>query len=438
MRTSRRERISRGSRRNLVDDKDKLEEVLDSNGDVKRVADLTFDHGILGKGSYGTVRLARRPVRSRKQVDPPSEPPPPSNMLLKSASVRNLLSVAKDIMGMSRRLLNVTNDDDEQEEEELVAVKIFRKSTLKRTKSFERSKASRRMLVKTAWMNVEREIAICKKLSHPNLVKLHEVLSPESDMLYMVLEYCQLGEILTFQTQDKMFRREGSTEGMNMVDGHFQPDTAALFMVDILHGLAYLHDNHIAHRDLKPENILISQTPAGVPIAKLSDFGVAHMFENQEQSSCNADDAALSPQELVHKYSQRALSNVSNCQDTVTSTEGTMVFWSPEMCQGRKEFSAFSADVWAAGVCFYIFVSGRLPFFDELEIDLIEKIANSDVPLDSLGGVCDSLMSLLRTVLNPDPTKRATVGDCLQHPFLKEASAARMLHLSNKCEKGSA
>jgi len=141
--------------------------------------------------------------------------------------------------------------DDGHEQEELVAVKIFSKSILKRRRTMERDKKSKRVKVKTALQQVEREIALMKKLSHPNLVNLYEVIdSPESDMLYMVLEYMTLGEILTYQN-DGTFRRKDPRPGCSkyqvqgIMNGHFNEEQAALYFVDILHGLAYLHQHHI-------------------------------------------------------------------------------------------------------------------------------------------------------------------------------------------------
>lgn len=75
----------------------------------------------------------------------------------------------------------------QQQEGHLVAVKIFRKSVLKRKRTMERDRDTRRMLVKTALDKVEREIALMKKLSHPNLVEFYDAIdSPDSDVLYLV------------------------------------------------------------------------------------------------------------------------------------------------------------------------------------------------------------------------------------------------------------
>lgn len=44
---------------------------------------------------------------------------------------------------------------------------------------------------------IKEEIAIMKKLNHPNLVSLFEVLDdPDEDSLYMVLEMCKKGVVM--------------------------------------------------------------------------------------------------------------------------------------------------------------------------------------------------------------------------------------------------
>jgi serine/threonine protein kinase len=164
------------------------------------------------------------------------------------------------------------DDDDAEPREQLVAVKIFRKSILKRMRTMERNKETRRMQVRTALQQVEREIAVMKKLSHPNLVQFYEVIdSPHSDIIYMVIEYMPLGEILSYQKDAGTFKRKTPWHYMKyktatcygddadaddgeakveegLVDGHFDEFHSALYFVDILHGLAYLHQNHIIHR----------------------------------------------------------------------------------------------------------------------------------------------------------------------------------------------
>ena len=197
---------------------------------------------------------------------------------------------------------------DNQEEGELVAVKIFKKSLLKECKSIECEShivvggnggnggnggyggGASQLQVHTALENVEREIALMKMIQHPNLVCLYEVIdSAETDRLFMVLEYVECGEIMTHVRGTDRYRRSlpqqsfvssssssssnsscfkkvlgkrlsssSSTINTNNIfgvteGGYFDEVHAALYFVDVMHGLAHLHRHCIVHRDLKPE-----------------------------------------------------------------------------------------------------------------------------------------------------------------------------------------
>jgi [calcium/calmodulin-dependent protein kinase] kinase len=360
-------------------------------------------------------------------------------------------------LGLFIRQMASFDHDDEDEDEELVAVKIFSKSILKQRRTMERDKSTRRMKVKTALQQVEREIALMKKLSHPNIVHLMEVIdSPVSDMLYMVLEYMPLGEILTYQN-DGTFRRKEPKAGCTkfqvkgIVDGHFDEEHAALYFVDILHGLAYLHQHHICHRDLKPENILLDTRG----VVKLGDFGVSHIFEQESDfvgyrhmSVSDTDDSIESSEELsIPQKPEKHPPNKLTRMDTdaalamsglshfgmLTKTEGTWCFWSPEMCEGSQKFSGYAADMWAAGVCLYIFVTGKLPYYSELPTDLFECISDVNINYEELN-LSSALVDIIRWCLERDPEGRAGVGDCLKHPFLRRDRNQRIRQLSVEFE----
>ena len=367
--------------------------------------------------------------------------------------------------------------EDDHDVEDLVAVKIFRKSLLKRIRTMERDRQTRRIRYKTALQQVEREIALMKKLSHPNLVQFFDALdSPDSDILYMVIEYMPLGEILSYQNDGTFRRKEpvclNGRPITGLVDGHFDEFHSALYFVDILHGLAYLHQHHIIHRDLKPENILLDARG----IAKLADFGVSHMFDEEECSSSSSlpssanettdavagDDRTATSSLATSAHNNSSNNNNNNTmignkkvlltrQDTdsalqmkcmandgwISKTEGTWAFWSPEMCQGGKAFSGYAADIWAAGVCLYIFATGRLPFYNNIPLDLMDIIKEANVPYDGLG-LSMELVDLLHRTLEKDPTERAGVGDCLKHNFLVQARSQRIKQLSQEFAKSKA
>lgn len=495
------------------------DEELDGYGNAVRVANLTFQAGILGKGAYGTVRLAKR-----KKLKPPPLPPEyrlqqqqpsdfsdsfaslnssissfassgekflrrvgsnigggvsrtPANSagnggpsrgkgresgiersnsapsgddffqmsevensiynLNKRQSMRRPSAIARSASLQGRRYSvgSETDDGSSECDYELVAVKIFQKSVLKRKRTMERDKETHKMHIKTALDKVEREVALMKKLAHPNLVTFFEAIdSPDSDLLYIVMEYMPLGEILTYQN-DGTFRRKVPKGGKDLieglVDGHFNEYQSALFFVDILHGLSYLHLHKIVHRDLKPENLLLASNG----VLKMCDFGVAHIFAHaSNETSLSRNSSGLTRQDT-----QKALEMKPMAQDGLTTkTEGTWAFWSPEMCQGEGQaFSLYAADIWAAGVCLYTLVTGKLPFYSESPMDLMDMIKEGVVPYES-SKLSGNLKELLHMTLEKDPAQRAGVGDCLQHPFLLLPRAERIQQLSVELARSEA
>ncbi len=153
-------------------------------------------------------------------------------------------------------------------------------------------------------------------------------------------------------------------------------------------------------------------------IAKLGDFGVSHIFEEEldvEDDLTPVDEESdLSVPGLTRQDTESylSMSGMSN-RGLLTRTEGTWCFWSPEMCQGSRSFSGYSADIWAAGVVFFSLCTGKLPFYSEVPTELFEQIIEGEVPY-AMHGLSNTLVDLLKGAMEKDPKKRAGVGDCLK------------------------
>jgi serine/threonine protein kinase len=211
-------------------------------------------------------------------------------------------------------------------------------------------------------------------------------------------------------------------------EGHFDERYSALYFVDIMHGLAYLHRNSICHRDIKPENILLCASG----IVKIGDFGVSYCFEDENNAHdsqlLSANDNQVNGSTTLQFESDKAL-EMMNCYNSgiLRKTEGTWCFWSPEMCDDSSSngFSGYAADLWAAGICLYIFTTGTLPFFSFDPSILFDMIAMAVVPYEGRG-LSENLIDLLGKLLEKDPSKRAGVGDCLKHTFCAQARIERI------------
>jgi calcium-dependent protein kinase len=81
----------------------------------------------------------------------------------------------------------------------------------------------------------------------------------EDKYIYIVTEYCDGGELFGRLAQEKRFNEP----------------VAAMFMHQILYGVAYCHMKGIIHGDLKPENILLDYNTHPSQQVKLADFGAS-------------------------------------------------------------------------------------------------------------------------------------------------------------------
>ncbi|XP_047297796.1 calcium/calmodulin-dependent protein kinase type 1B isoform X3 [Homo sapiens] len=104
---------------------------------------------------------------------------------------------------------------------------------------------------------VENEIAVLRRISHPNIVALEDVHESPSH-LYLAMELVTGGELF-----DRIMERGSYTE-----------KDASHLVGQVLGAVSYLHSLGIVHRDLKPENLLYA-TPFEDSKIMVSDFGLS-------------------------------------------------------------------------------------------------------------------------------------------------------------------
>ncbi|KAL5394197.1 hypothetical protein PMIN02_005195 [Paraphaeosphaeria minitans] len=215
---------------------------------------------------------------------------------------------------------------------------------------------------------IKEEIAIMKKLNHPNLVSLIEVLDdPDEDSLYMVMEMCKKGVVMQV--------------GLDERADPYPEEQCRCWFRDMLLGLEYLHAHGIIHRDIKPDNCLIT----GDDVLKIVDFGVSEMFDKQDQMK-------------------------------TAKSAGSPAFMPPELCVARHgEVDGKAVDIWSMGVTLFCLLFGRIPFERHGMIELYQAIRMEQPEYDE----CDqNLKDLLQMLLEKDPEKRITMEQMREHPWV--------------------
>jgi TolB-like protein/tetratricopeptide (TPR) repeat protein len=122
---------------------------------------------------------------------------------------------------------------------------------------------------------LQREAEVVAKLSHPNLVTLHDVGRCEHGA-YLILELLR-----------------GETLQARLGRGPVSLEEALAIAIDVSRGLAYAHAEGVVHRDLKPSNVFLCERGG----AKLLDFGMAHAFGRRRVSG--GTPAYMAPEQWV-------------------------------------------------------------------------------------------------------------------------------------------
>ncbi|KAK4190414.1 putative calcium/calmodulin-dependent protein kinase [Podospora australis] len=231
---------------------------------------------------------------------------------------------------------------------------------------------------------IREEIAIMKKLNHPNLVQLIEVLDdPEEDTLYMVLEMCKKGVVM------KVGLGESATP--------YPEEQCRHWFRDLILGIEYLHSQGVVHRDIKPDNLLLTDDD----VLKIVDFGVSEMFEKAEDMR-------------------------------TAKSAGSPAFLPPELCIAKHgDVSGKAADIWSIGVSLYCLRYGRVPFEKYGVLDMYEAIRTETphLPEDENPKFVD----VMRKLLEKDPAKRITMAELRDHPWVTKDGKDPLLSAEENC-----
>eukprot|EP00397_Hematodinium_sp_SG-2012_P008862 GEMP01008931.1.p1 GENE.GEMP01008931.1~~GEMP01008931.1.p1 ORF type:complete len:468 (+),score=108.98 GEMP01008931.1:96-1499(+) len=216
------------------------------------------------------------------------------------------------------------------------------------------------------------EIAIMKKLDHPNIIKLFETFEDLKNT-YLVLELCTGGELF-----DRIIDQ-----------GFFSEKGASVLMKQILQALYYCHSNKIIHRDLKPENFLFANKSPDSPL-KVIDFGLAALFDKNEVMKTKA---------------------------------GTPYYVAPQVLKGAY---TYKCDMWSCGVLMYIILCGYPPFYGDTDGEILSlvKLGTYDFPQEDWGNISSSAKELIQMLLAMDEVKRISAEDALKHIWIGNAPSS--------------
>ncbi|RKP14060.1 kinase-like domain-containing protein, partial [Piptocephalis cylindrospora] len=223
------------------------------------------------------------------------------------------------------------------------------------------ARVAMKMVDKSHAVNLVREVEHWRRLNHPRIARLHELIVTESK-IYLAMELASRGELLDWLTRE----------------GRAPEALARHWFRQTLSAVSYLHHRNLVHRDLKLENILLDDQLN----VKLVDFGFAREWDSLR---------------MLHTY----------C--------GSVAYAAPEMIAG-KSYKGPEVDVWSMGVILYTLLCGSLPFDDDEAVELQSLILRGkyEVPED-LG---DVVTGLIDRCLRVKPKERLDVDGIDAHAWL--------------------
>uniref|UniRef100_A0A8D2ZS88 Serine/threonine-protein kinase DCLK2 n=1 Tax=Scophthalmus maximus TaxID=52904 RepID=A0A8D2ZS88_SCOMX len=232
---------------------------------------------------------------------------------------------------------------------------------------------------------IENEVAVLRKVKHPNIIMLVEELDTASE-LYLVMELVKGGDLFDAITSSTKYTERD----------------ASVMIYNLAGALKYLHGMNIVHRDIKPENLLVFEYPDGAKSLKLGDFGLATVVEGPLHTVC-----------------------------------GTPTYVAPEIIS--ESGYGLKVDIWAAGVINYILLCGFPPFRSEsnLQEDLFDQIllGRLDFPSPYWDNITDSAKELIGKMLQVNVEARYTAQDVLSHSWVTDDAVMEnnmMMEVSGK------
>ncbi|KAI1138035.1 kinase-like protein [Hypoxylon sp. FL0543] len=251
---------------------------------------------------------------------------------------------------------------------------------------------------------IYREVAILRGISHPNIVRLHEMSETERH-IGIVLEYASGGELFDYILNHRYLK-----------DG-----PARRLFAQLISGVGYLHKKGIVHRDLKLENLLLDRNRNII----ITDFGFANTFDPADELT-EEEELNLSDREFVKRAGlDKTKPNGMRRGDLMQTSCGSPCYAAPELVVSDSLYTGRKVDVWSCGVILYAMLAGYLPFDDDPanpegdNINLLYKyIVNT--PLTFPEYVTPHARDLLRRILVPSPRKRADLFEVARHSWLSE------------------
>ncbi|GLJ11674.1 hypothetical protein SUGI_0174360 [Cryptomeria japonica] len=236
-----------------------------------------------------------------------------------------------------------------------------------------------------------REVKSLRKMNHPNIVKLKEVIR-ENDILYFVFEYMECNLYQLMKDKVKLF-----------------PESKVRnWCFQVFQALAYMHQRGYFHRDLKPENLLVTKD-----VIKIADFGLAREVCSEPPFTEYVSTRWYRAPEVLLQSSSYGSAVDMWAMGAIMAELFTLRPLFPGSSEADEIYKICSVigspnnQSWSEGLRLANSIKYQFPQFISTHLSVLIPTASPEA-IDLMASLCAW-----------DPNKRPTAAEALKHPFFQ-------------------
>ncbi|XP_034551812.1 mitogen-activated protein kinase kinase kinase NPK1-like [Notolabrus celidotus] len=219
--------------------------------------------------------------------------------------------------------------------------------------------------------DIQHEINVSLRLSHPNIVRLMAAARTESCYL-LATEYVHGASLEAVLQKESCFVK-------------LEGDDASFIALDLSMAVEYIHSQSIIHQDIKPANVMVHHPSKK---AVLTDWGLAYIRDTV----------------MLRKGSRFTT-------EAVGPTGGTYLYMAPE-CLLNFEEASWQTDMWSLGVTFLELLTGSVPWVVNKQRELAALLVIKTPP-HALAHLSERY-SYLSGLVDYEASSRPTASDVVQ------------------------
>jgi len=211
-----------------------------------------------------------------------------------------------------------------------------------------------------------REALVLARLSHPNIVPIHDMGRDEQGRRFYTMKLVKGRTLQAIITAIK--------KGDPLTTQHYTLDRLLTIYRKVCDAVAFAHHQRIIHRDLKPENVMVGEFGEVL----VMDWGLAKHLDDEQHAKTEA--ARAQAIEGFNELSDAELAAGAGNLTLEGAVMGSPQYMPPEQAEGRLADIGTHSDIYSLGGILYAILTLRHPVNGKNLSDVLSKVVNGDIP----------------------------------------------------------